>query len=172
MRISRALAVAAAVLAPAGLVVVQAGPAAADWHPCGAITMNPACDPARSPAAPPSQPHFPYTSMTTASVSTASMTQPAVQLPSDGTCQGQLAAECTTQAEPASAAAPAASDTAPAPAASSTLLHGLLPVASDRSVASSANHNKGLPMAPVAAAGTVLAGFGALTWLRRKRHSN
>jgi hypothetical protein len=171
MRTSRALAVAAAALAPAGLVVVQAGPSSAEVHPCGAITMNPGCLPFHSPEAPPvSHPTFPYSSMTTTeTVATTAVTPRVVQLPADGSCAGQLAAQCTTQAQPASA-----SDPASAPAESPTLLHGLLPVASDRTVASPADvdHNNGLPMAPIAAAGTLLGGLGTLVWFRRSRRSN
>jgi hypothetical protein len=127
MRTSRALAVAAVVLAPTALVVVQAGPAAA-WDPCGAITRNPHCAPDSSRSAP----TFPYTSMFSSSMTTSSM----------------------TTWSPA------------APATSRTLLQGLLPVASD------ADRNNGVPVEPMAAAGTVLGGLGTLIWFRRKRHSN
>ncbi|HEY2832249.1 MAG TPA: hypothetical protein VGJ14_07490 [Sporichthyaceae bacterium] len=168
MRTSKALAIAATLLAPAGLVLVQAGPSSAEVPPCGAITMNPDCHPVFAPPAQGSQPTFPYSS--TMTVSTASVARPGttprvVQLPTDGSCEGQLASQCATPAEPAS-------DLASAAAAPATSLNGLQPVASDRSVAADANHDKGLPMAPVAAAGTLLGGFAALTLFRRRRHSN
>jgi hypothetical protein len=160
MRVSRALAIAAAVLAPAGLVVVQAGPSAA--HPvanCGAITMFPHCPPDDdSQARPVTRPTFPYMApMATESVNEAAMTQRVVQLPTDHASASDHVS---------------AMDIAPAPAESPTLLNGVLPVASDRTVASGADQNGGLPMAPIAAAGTVLGGLGTLVWFRRKRHSN
>jgi len=168
MRVSQALGVAAALLAPAALIIIPAGPAAAEWHPCGAITMNPDCHPVFAPEAPSQTPQFPYSSVQTASVSTAAMNQRAVQLPADGSCEGTLAQNCAAAStDPSTADQPQAQ----APADPSTSLHGLLPVASDQAVAA-AHHNSGLPMAPVAAAGVVLGGFAAVTLIRRKRHSS
>jgi len=96
-------------------------------------------------------------SMNAESVNEAAMTQRVVQLPTDHASASDHVS---------------AVDIAPAPAESPTLLNGLLPVASDRTVASGADQNGGLPMAPLAAAGTVLGGLGTLVWFRRKRHSN
>lgn len=173
MRVSKALAVAAAVLAPAALIIIPAGHASAESHPCGAITMNPDCHPLFAPEVPRQNiPQFPYSQVMTASMPNTAMSHRVVQLPADGSCQGSLAQSCAMPAT-SNAAATSGEPQALTAAAPPTSLHGLLPLASDQAAASpAAHHNSGLPVAPVAAAGALLATFGAVTLYRRKQHSN
>ena len=64
MRTSRALAVAAAVLAPALLIIIPATKSSAQpANVCGAITMHPECPGVDNQAPPNSVPTFPYTTI-------------------------------------------------------------------------------------------------------------
>lgn len=74
MRISRALVVSAALLAPAAwLATAPASHSAPTTDPCGAVTTNPGCFPSEQQPVSPTAPMFPYSGSTLGVAQTANV---------------------------------------------------------------------------------------------------